>query len=185
VSAGAPNKLLKPTSAPPFGRHGCGLTRRWAAMRAHSSAQAFDLERFFFVALICLCAACTKPSQPPSSPTSAGAESPSTRAQEVAVQVQADAQHVKDYFFYTCVDEYLRLHNLQRFDSSRGFAAEFLNAPYESIVELSETAKRAAGSISLSEHAQHEGVAFPAVLAVCLEESRRLSFSTPVRPSAR
>jgi hypothetical protein len=81
--------------------------------------------------------------------------------------------HVRDFFFYTCVDEYLRLHGIPQFDGSRALEADYLTLTLEQIKALSNHARDVAESIQQSEHSNDEAIR-PAALAICLDESRKV-----------
>ena len=85
-------------------------------------------------------------------------------------------QAIRDLFFYTCVHEYLKLHNLPYFDGSTFLAFEEASISFETDQLLLKHAKKLASSIEPSEHAKDEGQS-ASVLAICLDESRSLDMN--------
>lgn len=75
-----------------------------------------------------------------------------------------DEKYLKEYFFYSCVDEGHKEIHFQEFDGSAGYVAELLSYDYKVIVRVSNYAKKIASEIPDSEHNNKKSV-----LAICLE----------------
>ena len=78
---------------------------------------------------------------------------------------------LQDYFFYSCVNEYIKAHGIPRFDGSLGYAQEYSSASGPALLSVRAAAKAYALSIHAPDYSDSEhGSA--AVLVACLKESR-------------
>lgn len=75
-----------------------------------------------------------------------------------------------DYFFYVCVDEYMRANSIRQFDGSEGYALEYSSEPAEVLIALHEAASEFAETIRAPDYSDPEH-GLPAVLALCKDES--------------
>lgn len=77
---------------------------------------------------------------------------------------------LQDFFFYHCVHAYMRLHKVPQFDNSHSYATEYVEAPVQMLINLSEAAKEAAKSLPSPDYSDPEHGS-PAVLAFCKERA--------------
>ena len=75
-----------------------------------------------------------------------------------------------DYFFYVCVDEYMKANSIRQFDGSEGYALEYSNEPAEVLIALHDAASEFAATIRAPDYSDPEH-GLPAVLALCKNES--------------
>ncbi len=76
------------------------------------------------------------------------------------------AATARDFFFYSCVQEYLKANGIQNFDGSVGFAVEHSALTAEQMSEIYNRATAAAAAIPAPDYADPEH-GLPPVLVLC------------------
>ncbi len=76
-----------------------------------------------------------------------------------------------DFFFYSCVHEYMKAHSIKLFDGSMAYAVEYMDAPAETIMTLHKAAKDFALTIRASDYSDPEH-RLPAVLVLCKDKAK-------------
>ncbi len=96
-------------------------------------------------------------------------------------QNSSDRVSLADFFAYSCMQAYTRKHALPKFDSSVAYAVENSIGSADDFTRLYEQAEAFAAQMPAPDlsDTEHGGVA---VMARCLEESRRMNNRTIAEP---
>lgn len=76
----------------------------------------------------------------------------------------------QDFFFYSCVREYMQYQSIRVFDGSVAYAVEYIQAPHEVLDRIYEAARDFALGIRAPDYTDEEH-GLPAVLVLCRQES--------------
>jgi hypothetical protein len=76
-----------------------------------------------------------------------------------------------DFFFYSCVHEYMKAHSIKIFDGSMAYAVEYMDAPAETIMTLHKAAKDYALTIRAPDYSDPEH-GLPAVFVLCQDKAK-------------
>ena len=88
------------------------------------------------------------------------------------VDSKAGSVTKRDFFFYSCVREYMLANSIQVFDGSVSYGVEYSNLNFEQLSAISKAAKKFAGSIRAPDYKDIEH-GLPAVLVLCQNESKK------------
>lgn len=77
----------------------------------------------------------------------------------------------QDFFFYSCVREYMRAQSIPVFDGSTAYAVEYIESPHEVLTRLHKAAEDYARTIPAPDYTDAEH-GLPAVLVRCREQAQ-------------
>lgn len=78
----------------------------------------------------------------------------------------------QDFFFYSCIREYMLANSIQVFDGSVSYGVEYSNLNFDQLSALNKAAKKFAKAIRAPDYKDIEH-GLPAVLVLCQQESKK------------
>jgi hypothetical protein len=94
----------------------------------------------------------------------------------------ANPVSMRDFFFYSCVREYMLANAITMFDNSTAYGVEYSTVSHETLSKVRKAAKDFAATIGPPDYSDPEH-GRPALLAACLEESRSARLDPIVAPA--
>lgn len=89
-----------------------------------------------------------------------------------ATDHRIDSVTEQDFFFYSCVRQYMEINSIDVFDGSVTYAVEYSNVSSKNLSRIYESAKSFAQTIRKPDYQDKEH-GLPAVLVLCQRESRK------------